>query len=162
LLSLPVFLFLLYLCPPAFLHSIFLLLTFLPILDLTLSAITFLLVSVSLENLCCYAPSVGFNMSIHLLRFKSVRPYQRERKYIEQTDAGNWLCVTDLYIYVYIYMYVCPKYVLHFRGSSAGVATKLRVTRPRNRGLVSEKGINSVLLLRVLKDLGSTQLPSSI
>jgi len=90
LFSLPVFHFLLYLRLSAFLHFIFLLLLmFLLILGLTLSATTFLLVSVSLENLCCYASFVGFNMSIHLLRFKSVRPYQRERKCIEQTDTGN-------------------------------------------------------------------------
>jgi len=75
--------------PPVFLHFIFLLLMLLLILRLTLSATTFLLVSVSLENLCCYAPFVGFNVSIHLLRFKSVRPYQRERKCIEQIVTGN-------------------------------------------------------------------------
>ena len=84
--SLPVSLFFLYLSPPAFLHFIFLLLMLLLILRLTLSATTFLLVSVSLENLCCYAPFVGCNRSIHWLRFKSVRTYQRERHCTEQKD----------------------------------------------------------------------------
>ena len=77
--SLHVSLSLLYLRLPAFLHFIFLLLTFLLVLRLTLSATTFLLVSVSLENLCCCVPFVGFDMSIHLRIFKSARSYPRER-----------------------------------------------------------------------------------
>jgi hypothetical protein len=76
--------------------------------------------SLSLSKIC----AVGCNTSIHLLRFKSVRAYQRDRHCTEQTDAGSWLCVTDL----------CPKYVLHFRRSSAGVATKLSVRRPKKWG----------------------------
>jgi len=56
---------------------------------LTLSAATLLLVSVSVENLCCCAPFVGFDMSIHLRRFKSVRAYQRQTQRTEQTDTGN-------------------------------------------------------------------------
>jgi len=83
------FLFLLHLRPPAFLHFIFLLLMPLLISHLNLSATTFLFVSVSVENLCCYAPFVGFNTSIHLLRFKSVRVYQRKRYCNEQTQVTD-------------------------------------------------------------------------
>jgi len=88
--NLPVSLFFLYLHHTALLHFILLLLLMLLlILRLTVSATIFLPVSVSLENLCCCAPFVDFDMSIHLRRFKSVRAYHRETQRTEQTDTGN-------------------------------------------------------------------------